>query len=48
MREFRVHAGWTDPVRLIGICNIENAHGREVISFSYDREWLREHSGIKA
>ncbi|MBQ9361749.1 MAG: type II toxin-antitoxin system HipA family toxin [Lachnospiraceae bacterium] len=46
MREFRVHAGWTDPVRLIGICNIENAHGREVISFSYDREWLREHSGF--
>lgn len=38
-----VLAGWADDRPKIGTCYFEHARGNEVISFEYDREWLRNH-----
>ncbi len=46
MRSFLVMAGWLHPEEKIGICEIENARGKEVISFCYDPKWLRDHPDI--
>ena len=46
MKRFEVHAGWMPTPELIGICNIENARGKETISFSYTESWLVQHSGL--
>ncbi len=46
MKRFEVHAGWMDNPVLIGVCNVEMARGNEVISFSYEEEWLEAYSGF--
>ena len=46
MRSFEVHAGWLDPIEVIGKCYIEEARGKEIISFSYDNNWLASHPEI--
>jgi serine/threonine-protein kinase HipA len=46
MKAFEVYAGWMIKPKLIGICNIEMARGNEVISFSYEDDWLEEYPGF--
>lgn len=46
IKSFGVYAGWLEPEELIGTCSVENARGREVISFSYSENWLLEHAGF--
>lgn len=43
MREFDVHAGGLEPMEKIGRCIIESVRGNETISFSYERQWLKNH-----
>lgn len=43
MNTFEVHAGWLDNPERIGNCYIDKARGNEVISFSYDAAWIKNH-----
>lgn len=43
MNEFDVCAAWMTSEEKIGHCVIENARGKEIIGFAYEREWLRNH-----
>lgn len=46
MNGFEVIAGWLHPEQVIGHCVIERARGKEVISFSFDDVWLKDHPGF--
>lgn len=46
MNEFDVCAAWMTSEEKIGHCVIENARGKEIIGFAYEREWLRNHPGF--
>ncbi len=46
MQEFDVYASWMIQAEKIGHCVVENARGKEIIGFSYEREWLRRHPGF--
>ena len=46
MNRFSVIAGWLDPEEIIGTCEIENARGKEIISFEFDTGWLSAHPGF--
>ena len=46
MREFDVYAAWMTPEEKIGRCVVENARGKEIIGFAYEREWLKKHPGF--
>lgn len=47
VRRFEVIAGWMFPEERIGTCEIENARGRETISFSFDPNWISSHSDVR-
>ena len=47
MRRFNVIAGWMSPEEKIGTCEIENARGRETISFSFDPGWISRHPDVR-
>lgn len=40
-----VHAGWLDN-ELIGIVHCDISGGNEIVSFEYDREWLKVHPSL--
>ena len=43
MKTFEIHAGFLDEPVKIGYIHIDNARGKEIISFLYDEDWLRDH-----
>ena len=46
MKRFEVLAGWMEPELVIGVCDVVAARGKELISFSYDVDWLKRFPGL--
>ncbi len=46
MKRFEVLAGWMEPELVIGVCDVVAARGKELVSFSYDVDWLRRFPGL--